>query len=529
MPELSTTLTGVTVYPDRARLVRKGNVSLEPGLHSLEILDLPLQLNPDSARAAARGSARARLLSVQVNTVFYSETPAVSTRELESQVEALQDAQRALDAQADLLQKQRTNLDALAAKSDVYATALAAGEMTVQDQLTLLDGLRARAEALDGELRTLAAGKRDGERRLKKLQNELNQQHGARPRQRYAAVVELEVLQAGDLDVELSYQVSRSGWTPLYDLRLIEEAGSSSLEVSYLAQVTQNTGEPWDDVSLSLSTARPALAGRLPELDPWYIQPLPPPVPHPAFQTAGSPMPVRAAMKMSAREIDTPSAAPEEVEAEGITASVDGSGPVVTYQVPGKASVPSDGSPHKVTLARFSLPPELDYVSAPSRVQAAYRRAKVLNDSPYLLLPGTANLFTGDEFIGSTSLELTAPQGEIELYLGVDDRIKVERELKRRDVDKRLIGGKRRTVYGYEIKVENLLSAQARVTLHDQLPVSRHEEIKIRLESADPRPTKQTELNLLDWELTLAPKEKRVIRFDFSVEHPQGMEVMGLP
>ena len=529
MPELSTLLTNVTVYPDRARLVRTGNISLEPGLHSLEIIDLPLQLNPDSARAAARGSARARLLGVQVNTVFYSETPAVSARELESQVEALQDALRAQEAQADLLQKQRANLDSLAAKSDIYATALAAGEMTVQDQLALLDGLRARAEALDGALLALASDKRDGERRLKKLQNELNQQHGARPRQRFTAVVEVEVLQAGDLAEELSYQVSRSGWTPLYDLRLLEEAGSSSLEVIYLAQVNQSTGEAWDDVSLSFSTARPALAGRLPELDPWYIQPLPPPAPAPAFQTAGAPVPVRAARKFSAREMDALSAAPEEVEAEVVTASVDASGSAVTYQVPGRASIPSDGSPHKVTLARFSLPPELDYVSAPSRVQAAYRRAKVRNDSPYLLLPGTANLFAGDEFIGPTALELTAPQGEIELYLGVDDRVKVERELKRRDVDKRLIGGRRRIVYGYEIKVENLLPIQARVTLHDQLPVSRHEEIKIRLESADPRPTKQSELNLLDWELTLAPKEKRVVRFDFSVEHPQGMEVVGLP
>jgi hypothetical protein len=33
----------------------------------------------------------------------------------------------------------------------------------------------------------------------------------------------------------------------------------------------------------------------------------------------------------------------------------------------------------------------------------------------------------------------------------------------------------------------------------------------------------------LDWELELAPKEKRVVRFDFSVEHPQEMSVVGLP
>ena len=37
------------------------------------------------------------------------------------------------------------------------------------------------------------------------------------------------------------------------------------------------------------------------------------------------------------------------------------------------------------------------------------------------------------------------------------------------------------------------------------------------------------ELNLLDWELTLAPGEKRVVRFDFTVEHPREMSLIGLP
>ena len=80
----------------------------------------------------------------------------------------------------------------------------------------------------------------------------------------------------------------------------------------------------------------------------------------------------------------------------------------------------------------------------------------MINDSPYTLLPGASNLFAGDEFIGATQLEMTAPQGEIELYLGADDRVKVERELKRREVEKTIIGGKRRIHYGYEIRLENL-------------------------------------------------------------------------
>jgi len=219
----------------------------------------------------------------------------------------------------------------------------------------------------------------------------------------------------------------------------------------------------------------------------------------------------------------------ESFAAEEVTAAVESSGSVVTYGIPGAVTVPPDGTSRKVTVARFPLTPRLDYVTAPKLVPAAYRRAKINNASPYTLLPGEANIFTGDEYIGATQLELTAPQGEIELYLGSEDRLKVERELKRREVDKRLIGGKRRIAYSYAITLENLLTSPARVVVHDQIPVARHEDIKVRLEAAEPKPNEHSDLNLLDWELALAPQEKRILRYDFSVEYPQAMEVLGLP
>jgi hypothetical protein len=96
-------------------------------------------------------------------------------------------------------------------------------------------------------------------------------------------------------------------------------------------------------------------------------------------------------------------------------------------------------------------------------------------------------------------------------------------------VDKTILGGKRRFHYGYEIRLESALPSPATVTLRDQMPVSLHEEIKVRLETTEPRPTKQTELNLLEWELALSPRQKLTLRFDFSVEFPQTMEVIGLP
>jgi len=421
----------------------------------------------------------------------------------------------------------RTRLDDVAGHSELFATSLAAMEMEVEAQLVMFNRLHERSIELDGEILDLRAKKRDLNHELEKLKKRLEQLHSARPRQRYTAFIELEVEKTGELTINFSYVVTGAAWKPLYDLRYSEEGEEATLEVGYLAQVTQQTGEAWEDLSVSLSTARPALAATLPELKPWYIEPI-------------RPVPLRSTSLEAKHVRALASAAPEEYSVEKLdsaelfnaqvaTAEVDVSGATVTYRIPGTVSVPPDGAPHKLHIVNFSLPTTLDYVASPRLVESVYRRAKVLNDSPHTLLAGAANLFARGEFIGTTSLDLTATGGEILLYLGVDDRIVIEREMVRREVDKRLIGGKRRIRYGYEITLQNLLSHDINLETHDQIPVPRHEEIKVRLEGANPELAEHEELNLLMWNLKIAAGEKATIRYDFSIEYPRDMTINGLP
>lgn len=527
MTNLATSVSTVFVYPDRARVTRGGTIELKSGAHALVISELPIKLNPDSVRAAARGSAKARLMGVQMQRAFYIETPDEQIHQLEEQIEALEDEVRGLEAEAELITHARNNLNNMAAQTEIYATAVAAGEMKLDDQISIFERLRTHGVELEKELLDMAARRRELEKHLSKLRSDLDRWRGTPRKEAYTAVVEVEVDEPGELSVELSYVVAHAGWQPVYDVRLQEDDQSTRLEVGYLAQVRQQTGELWEDVSLTLSTARPALASALPELDPWYVRPLPPrrPAPVDEPQSAGAPASLReVGLKASAPAREIP-----QRTAETAMAEVEASGAAITYRIPATVTIPADGDPHSVAVTKLELTPEMDYVSAPKLVEAAYRRATLTNSSQYTLLPGPANLFAGGEFIGSTRMELVAPQGEIELYFGTDDRLKVERELKRREVDKRLIGARRRVRYGYEITIENLLPGEVKISLHDQIPVATHEEVKVSLDAARPEVSERSELNELTWELTLAPEEEVTVRFDFSVEHPRDMDVYGLP
>ena len=200
----------------------------------------------------------------------------------------------------------------------------------------------------------------------------------------------------------------------------------------------------------------------------------------------------------------------------------------MSFRVSGSVDIPGDGTPKKSALGVYDLSPRLDYLAIPRHTDAVYRRAKLTNTTGAPLLAGPVSLYVRDEYIGQNRLEYTPGGGEVELVLGVEERIKVKRELVRREVDKRLLRDQRQVVYGYEITLENLTSTAARVTVEDQYPVSRHDQIKVRLDRATPEPAEQTELHILKWELNLGAGEKSVIRFEYQVEHARALRVAGL-
>jgi uncharacterized protein (TIGR02231 family) len=215
--------------------------------------------------------------------------------------------------------------------------------------------------------------------------------------------------------------------------------------------------------------------------------------------------------------------------AQALVAQVDTSGTAVTFHIPRKVDIPAENTPHKVTVLMLKFEPELDFLTVPKLVDEVYRRAKVVNDSEVTLLPGPVSLYHGGEFLGRATLSKVAPQEEFETTLGIDDRIKVERELVLKEVGKKFIGDRRVRRYAYEIVVQNLLPHPATVVVGDQLPIAGHEDIRVKTEEIDPPPTSESEQGELTWKLELASQQKQTLRFEFTVAAPRSSQLGGLP
>jgi uncharacterized protein (TIGR02231 family) len=547
MIDLVAPIKEVTVYADRALIVRGGTVSLTAGESELRINDLP-QFIHDSLRAAGQGPQGARILNVDITTAYYSRPPETDLTVLHNELEQLQQSKQLLEARQAALNDRRQWLRALGEQSRDFARGLAQGQMKPQDcadffRFTAEQALQDAEAAQALELQSQAV-----QREIHAKQRELAQREGHIHPDRLAAIITVALATAGDFELEISYLVRGASWHPQYDVRvqMADDQNEGNVELSYVGVVQQSTGERWDNVGLSLSTARPSMAAILPELEPWYLNvytPPPPPVPlfaaparEPLVATKAM-MPQQAMMQVGSIAMDenaefstAQQSEPMAVAAHVATATVEQTGTALIFRVGRSVDIPSDGSPHKTTIARDNLPCTFDYVSAPVLEENVHLRATISNTTERVLLSGDASIFLSGEYVGTTIVKTTSPGEKFKIFLGIDDGIKVKRELIERTVDKGMLlqGGMRRTTYAYRLVVHNYAPAPRHVVIRDHLPVSQHERVKVKVLSIQPPPGERTKLELMVWQFTLASDSEQQIEYRFVVEQPQDLTVTGL-
>jgi uncharacterized protein (TIGR02231 family) len=527
-----TPITGVTVFTDGARVTRTGVTGAAPGAQRVVIASLPQSADPSSVRVAARGHDLA-LLNVEVQRRVAALPRQEALAQLRADVERWRDAVRELD---DADEAQQAGLGFLGHLSEAAAAPLAralSGGRAGYDELAGMAGhLSASTAAALGRRREIAARKRVAQRELDAALARLaGAEQPAEPVVFTEVSVILEAAAATDAEIELTYHVAGASWQPLYDLVLDGE----KLNVSYLAEITQRTGEDWPEVTLVLSTTRQGLSQALPELSPWYIgRPRPRPGPR-ARAAASAPMPAPGGLGADGasgeegpvRAMAFAAAALPEAKVLTAEPGQSESGAGLVYTVARPLAVPSDGDPHKTLVAKSAVDASLDYLTVPVLAPEAYLRATVTN-GPLLLLPGQARIFHGPQFVGETHLDSVAPGEEFEVQLGVDDQIKVERKLRRRTTSKAVLGSTRTIDIAYEITVENHRDRQATVSVHDHIPVSTDGDIKVKPREATPAPVSADDLGELTWTLVLPPGGSSAVRHRFTVEHPAQVPVVGL-
>ncbi|MEW6073687.1 MAG: DUF4139 domain-containing protein [Planctomycetota bacterium] len=339
----------------------------------------------------------------------------------------------------------------------------------------------------------------------------------------------------GSLEVE--YTVAEAGWTPLYDLRAKKDL--SAVELVYRAQVRQSSGEDWRGVEVLLSTAQPQRGAQGPEPLPRWLSLVDPRARREAgrdsLRRMGYAESASAAPVLEAADAAEAPAAPPpfaEVSDEGLS---------LRYRLPRTETIESRDEPTAVLIGRESLEITPEHYCVPAIDPTVWLRAKAVNKSPWVLLPGRAAVYFGADFLGPADLATVQLGQEFTLHLGSDPGLVVKRTLlEDRREESGIFSSRQSRTEAWRIEVENHGAFSARpdgavdLVVHESLPRPTDERIEVEIDRAEPALGEgerwqklREETGALTWILHLPKAGKRTIELATTIAYPEDLELVG--
>jgi uncharacterized protein (TIGR02231 family) len=526
-------VTSVTVYPQSALVTREASVDLVSGVNEIELIDLPAALVAETLQVGGRGTAAVKILDVRVEQVFHRETRDEQLRALQDRLVELGDEKSALQNAQQVITESRAYLDRIRNYSTTYP---AEGTVSSVDTSVWQQRLKFHEEELQRLLREeldLRQKQRELDRSIRQVNDEIAHLRSASARTSQTVVVKLEAASAGAFDLSLEYLVRAARWWPTYLVRVDEASNTLGLEVK--AEVEQTSGESWDDVKLTLSTARPRLNSTVPELYPWRLARWEPrsrgyPEDEEVFELSRFQV-TAAATGLSGNQLAAPPPPEEAVfyDAETVTGITQSGLLATTFEIPYAVSLPSKADGQTVTVATLQAPCDIYHWAIPKIAGEPFLKARVENPADFPLLPGETQVFLNGRFVAASRIEYLAPGQEMNFLLGNSPSLAIERELIEDLTESTGFGGRKtKRTFEYRFEIENHDDESTTLVLRDQLPLSNHEDIVVKLLKPSENSVEIDELGTVLWRLELQPREKRVVPLRYTVEYPADWELSGL-
>lgn len=249
----------VTVFPEGAQVIREASTVLPAGKTELLFQGLSPYTDPSSVQVEGAGRFVMVSVSPQPNKLKEQKQRTDVAAWEKSKVDFTNQIARE-NAMLDVYVQEEKMLQ---------ANHQVSGSNT---DLKALD-LRAAMDFHRERLREIHLQQLEYNQRIAKLTDTLAQieaqiaaAHSVKDVSTMDVLVVVDAKESGSANFNISYVVANAGWFPSYDLRVNEL--NYPIQLSYKANVFQNTGEEWKEVKLIFSNGNPNETGVAPRLQP---------------------------------------------------------------------------------------------------------------------------------------------------------------------------------------------------------------------------------------------------------------------
>lgn len=532
--QASAKITDVTVFADRAAITQTAKVTIPPGSHKVVLENLPIGLFPDTLRAEGIGNTSFTLGAISHKVINQTDLVAPREKEINEQIRTLEDQKALVNAEKAAIEKQKVFLDSLMDKAATRSREEIADFNLKPDQWSsaasvITDGF-ATAEK---DLITKNIEIRNIDENISKLKRDLSSLRTG-SKQSYSVIIPVETTSITSATLHISYQMSGASWRPVYDARLTSQSGE--LEITQYGEVTQRTGQNWQDVNLTLSTAQPQRGASLPPLSPKWVSLYEPHKKAQMFSRSSgaayeSDM-VAQNLSMDALHLEEEIAA-APATARMRTAQIETGGLNAEYKIVGKSDVSADGTQTKLLIGPFDATSKMEIHVKPQLSQSAYLVSKATLTGEAPILPGSVSLFADGNFVGQNHFPLLRPGKSHNLYFGIDDQIEVKRNvLEDKSGESGLLGRDSKKEQRFITTIQNMRKAPIDLVLTESVPVSKNDKIETEILKDHTTPGYREDIEnkkgIIQWSQKLDTGQKSDIKLGWKVQWPKDTHINGL-
>ena len=528
-------IKAVTVFFDGAQITRKAFVDLKKGDNKITFTGLAEYINPNSIQV--KGDKDFTILSVNHKLDYMNKEKL--TDEMLSLKNKLEKIRLNIAKQERLgnVYKEEKNL-ILSNKSIKSKTE----GLDVESVMDLSEFYQERLTEIQYKLLEIEKKKIELNKEFQKINKQLQELNYKRNQVNSEIIVRARTNKTQLSGLVVTYNIWGASWYPLYDLRSSDK--QTGVDLTYRAKVLQNSGFDWENVKLTLSTGSPGTNATQPTVTPWIlnynqintygynIQQQSQNLNRRNYQKADNIDYLDGDLKSSKyfkqeeqvledkkKELDRLARIPRTAINQGMTET--------EFEIELPYTIPSDNKEYDVEIQQIELPTTFAYYTAPKFDKDAFLLAQITGWHKYNLLPGNANLYYKETYVGSSFINTSSTLDTLEISLGRDKDIVVERK-KVDEFNKTTTSGKyKKTTLGLEVTIRNKKSVPINIKLIDQVPISANKEITVTLEETSGA-QHNTETGELKWELRLEPGTSISKRFKYQVKYPKEKTIQNL-
>ncbi|MFA7381389.1 MAG: DUF4139 domain-containing protein [Bacteroidia bacterium] len=503
-------VTQVTVFLNGAQVTREWQGQLRAGINRLLFDNLSSAIDAKSLQATVEGNLTILSVQYRVNHLRNQVKPA-----------GIQQLEDSLENVTYLLESVRGKKNAFEEeKSMILANKSIGGNNNGVQIAELEDGADFFRKRMTDIIEQIILLKRE-EKKLQDIAQHLNDELGDYNNKRntpsHEAIVTLSSEVAQSSKVALSYYTGNAQWVAYYDIRV--KNTQSPVQLFYKANISQNTGENWNNVKLKLSTGNPSVSGQKPTLNPYYLNFYQPQAYDAKEEKAQAPNFRGARAEGTAYYIDgvrVAGNAQPSVQMNQMAANIE-------FDIAPRYTVTADGSLQTVDIRTVDLKAHYGYQAAPKLDKDPFLVARIIGDNDLYNLSGEANIFYEGTYVGQSYINPGA-EDTLTLSLGRDKRIVIERTQVKDLTAKSKIGGSIKENNTWEITIRNTRKEAAELVIEDQIPVTQNKDIEVELKDAGGAQV-NTETGKLTWTVTVPPGQTLKLRFSFEVKYPKDKNI----